>query len=189
MEFSNISFVYLMFIMPFFVSLLVISLFLLTCYQAKEAKNRTKVVDIQNHDQEQIDKLKIELDEKYSSIPEEYLDSRTSNVFDRRRSSSGYFSSTSSRSRSRSNSQVAVEKMLHILICPDSLDQASTEPGRNNMEFEEALSMFTGTVQGKSLKKPGESRRISWPELEDKKNVGRHYDRSGRSLDVILESE
>jgi hypothetical protein len=189
MEFSNISFVYLLFIMPLFVSLLVTSLLILTCYQAKEAKNRTKVVDIQIHHPEQIDKLKTELDEKYSSIPEEYLDPSTSNVFDRRRSSSGYFSSTSSRSRSRSNSQVAIDKMLRMLICPENLDQASTEPGKNNMEFEEALSMFTGTEPGKSLKKQGESRRISWPELEDKNVVGRQYDRSGRSLDVILESE
>ena len=187
MEFSNISFVSLMFIMPFFVSLLVISLFLLTCYQAKEAKNRTKAVDIQNH--ERIDKLKTELDEKYSSIPEEYLDQSTSNVYDRRRSSSGYFSTTSSRSRSWSNSQVAVDKMLHMLISPDNVDQAGTEPGRNDMEFEEALSMFTGTKPGISIRKQRESRRISWPELEDKKNVVRDYDRSSRSLDVILESE
>ena len=49
-------------------------------------------MDVQNHDPEQIGKLKTELDEKYSSIPEEYLDSSNSNVFDKRRSSSGYFS-------------------------------------------------------------------------------------------------
>ena len=86
MEILNTSSVYLVFIIPLSVILLVISLFILTLYQAKEAKNRPKDVDIQNHDQEQIDKLKTELEEKYSSIPEEYLDSRTSNVFDRRRS-------------------------------------------------------------------------------------------------------
>ena len=76
-----------------------------------------------------------------------------------------------------------------MLISPDNVDQAGTEPGRNDMEFEEALSMFTGTEPGKSIKKQEESRRISWPELEDKKNGGRDYNRSGRSLDVILESE
>ena len=76
-----------------------------------------------------------------------------------------------------------------MLISPDNVDQAGTEPGRNDMEFEEALSMFTGTEPGKSIKKQEESRRISWPELEDKKNVVRDYDRSSRSLDVILESE
>ena len=154
----------------------------------RKPKTDPKFVDIQNDDPEQIDKLKTELDEKYSSIPEEYLDQSTSNVYDRRRSSSGYFSTTSSRSRSRSNSQVAVDKMLHMLISPDNVDQAGTEPGRNDMEFEEALSMFTGTEPGKSIKKQEESRRISWPELGDKKIVVRH-DRSGRSLDVILESD
>ena len=100
LEILNTSSAYLVFIIPVSVSLLVISLFLLTCYQAKEAKTRPKDVDIQNHHPEQIDKLKTELDEKYSSIPEEYLDQSTSNVYDRRRSSSGYFSTTSSRSRS-----------------------------------------------------------------------------------------
>ena len=66
----------------------------------RKPKTDPKFVDIQNDDPEQIDKLKTELDEKYSSIPEEYLDQSTSNVYDRRRSSSGYFSTTSSRSRS-----------------------------------------------------------------------------------------
>ena len=55
-----------------------------------------------------------------------------------------------------------------MLISPDNVDQAGTEPGRNDMEFEEALSMFTGTEPGKSIKKQEESRRISWPELGDK---------------------
>ena len=100
LETLNASCAYLVFIIPVSVSLLVISLFIFTCYEAKKAKNRPKFVDIQNDDPEQIDKLKTELDEKYSSIPEEYLDQSTSNVYDRRRSSSGYFSTTSSRSRS-----------------------------------------------------------------------------------------
>jgi hypothetical protein len=78
--------------------------------------------------------------------------------------------------------------MLHMLISPDNIDKSNKEPGSNNMDFEEALSMFTGTEPKLKVTNNRESTRISWPDEKDKKETVTNKDRH-RSLDVIIESE
>ena len=131
-----------------------------------------------------VNKVRSELDDKYSSIPEEYLDQNSSIEYQERRSSStsGYFSTPSS--RSRLNSQEAVDRMLQMLISPDSINEANKKCRMINLGFDEALAMFRGTRNDDR-----DSRRISWPGDKEKTKVTRKKDRQSRSLDVIMESE
>ena len=131
---------FIIFLFPVFLICLVLSLFIFTYYQAKNIRNRPKVFEPETPDPEMRAKLNSELDEKYRSIPPEYLDQNLGIEWDRRSSSS-----TSSRCRSRSNSQVAVESMLRMLVSPDSINEEDDrEDGICDMKFEEALSMFSG---------------------------------------------
>ena len=159
-------------------------LIMFTCYQAKKVRNKPRGIKIPIHNQELVNKVRSELDDKYSSIPEEYLDQNSSIAYQERRSSStsGYFSTSSS--RSRSNSQEAVDHMLQMLISPNSMSVSNKKSGKNNIGFEETLSMFRGTDRHDRG-----SRRISWPGDKEKTKDARKKDRQSRSLDVIMESE
>ena len=63
---------------------------------------------------------------------------------------------------------------------------SNKKSGKNNIGFEETLSMFRGTD-----KHDRESRRISWPDKEKMMDARkrRKKDKQSRSLDVIMESE
>ena len=152
-------------------------LIMFTCYQAKKVRNKPRGLKIPTHNQELVNKVRSELDDKYSSIPEEYLDQNSSIAYQERRSSS-------TSSRSRSNSQEAVDHMLQMLISPNSMSVSNKNSGKNNIGFEETLSMFRGTDQHDR-----ESRRISLPWDKEKMKDARKKDRQSRSLDVIMESE
>ena len=53
-------------------------LIMFTCYQAKKVRNKPIGIKIPIHNQELVNKVRSELDDKYSSIPEEYLDQHSS---------------------------------------------------------------------------------------------------------------
>ena len=128
--------------------LLVLSLLIFTCFQARKSKTHPKALKIENINAELVSKVRRELDEQYSSIPEEYMDQNSGIVFQDRRfsssssASSGEFSSTSSRCRKRSNSQAAIDSMLHLLISPDSIEDTKEED--DDMEISKALGFFRG---------------------------------------------
>ena len=179
-ESNLVLFLPLMLIFSFF---LVLLLFIFTFFEAKRVKNKQDTRNIETCDPELKEKLKTELDEKYSSMPAEYLELNLDLECYRRGSlslSSSSSSSTSSTGRPRLNSQEAVEKMLHMLAHPEA-DRRSS--------YEEAISMFQGEAAKPNLRQRRGSRRLSWPrlELEDTKNVVIQRQHS-RSLDVIIES-
>ena len=102
---------------------LVSILIIFTCFQAEKVRNKPRGFKIHTHNQVLANKVRSELDDKYSSIPEEYLDQHSSIAYQERLSSStsGYFYKSSS----RSNSQVAVHHMLQMLISPDSINDSN----------------------------------------------------------------
>ena len=179
---------FIVFLFPLWTLLLVLGLLIFTCFQARRIKTHPKALKIENINAELVSLVRRELDEQYSSIPEEYMDQNSGIVFQDRRfssSSSSEFSSTSSRCRKRSNSQAAIDSMLHLLISPDSVEDNKEED--EYMEINKALGFFRG-VETKLKREEGrEGRRVSWHDVNDEKVASRRS-RHSRSLDVIIES-
>ena len=87
---------------------------LFTCRQAFKVKTRRKIPSYSKHetaahDEELDSEVKFQLDNKYTNIPQEYINQTMDFLQDRSRSSSGISSMTSSQYRIRRDSQVAVD--------------------------------------------------------------------------------
>ena len=184
MVISETSIVIFLPLMLFSAFLLVTLLLIFTFLEARRVKSKAEAAtgNLRSCDPEIKEKLLTELDEKYSSMPAEYLELDL-DIDCYRRSSvsmSSSSSSTSSQGRPRLNSQEAVEKMLHMLANPEA-DRRSS--------YEEAISMFTGEEARPQLRQRRGSRRLSWPRLglEDTNKVVIKRQQS-RSLDIIIES-
>ena len=99
---------------------LVFALLVLTYHQATLVeKNRNKYVPARHDvDKEIVEEIKNDLDEAYCTIPEEYLDQKIEFVQHKRKTSQ--YSSGSSSSRARSDSQEAIDTMLGMLVNPSA---------------------------------------------------------------------
>ena len=188
---------------------LVILMLIFACVYAYKVKRRNEYETSFHHkmsenEEERDSLLKLELDDKYSNIPEEYIKRKVDFLHNERRFSSNSSSTSSSQFRSRSDSQAAVDTMLHWFVDPEHCGE-DQEHGSGNMNLNKALTMFSTTETQskksslKQVKGTGKSRRISWPDEEKHKdNVSQFgkpnskdrqntFIKSNTGLEVILE--
>ena len=133
------------FLIPSLVSVAVVIVLWITYQQAQQVVRRRSADDEEDDlfEEEEISRdLKSELDDRYSSIPEDYVDQ----IADRERKESSNSSSSSSfRRRLRTDSQQAIEKVLTILVNPmQNLKQRTAS-------FDHALAVFSGRKRRLSL--------------------------------------
>ena len=182
-----------------------------TCRKACKVKARRKTPSHFHHEtpsnyEELESEVKFALDNKYSNIPEEYINERMDFLQHKRRfssNSSGISSMSSAQYRSRSDSQAAVDTMLEWFVNPEHCEETK-EPRIEDLEFKNALIMFSTTGKDISIRKSSlknfketkKSRRISWPDEEKNENNisaienskhRKNYNRSNSGLEVILE--
>ena len=175
-------------------------------YQVKEGNTNGLSSDneTQGHYDEFDHEVKSDLDAKYANIPVGYVHQKVDFIYKGKRSSSnswGFSSLASSRFRNRSDSQVAVDTMLHWLVDPGHCEDVD----REDLDLNTAKQMIStngeeNTNRKSSMKFSKQTRkyrRISWPDQEKNENISssnvntkpqnqRKNSRSN-SLEVILE--
>ena len=135
---------------------LVFALLVLTYHQATLVeRNRNKNVPA-SHDvvEEIVEEIKNDLDEAYCTIPEEYLDQKIEFVQHKRKISQ--YSSGSSSSRARSDSQEAIDTMLGMLVNPSACQEQRRQSSHRSMDVQDAISVFNGKRRSSSVYQLGD---------------------------------
>ena len=139
---------FFIFLIPSLVSVGVVIVLCITYQQARQVVKRKAEIEEEEEDlfeeeEEFSNGVTSDLYDRYSSIPEDYLDQIASRE---RKESSNSSSSSSYRRRLRTDSQQAIEKVLTILVNPamESLKERTAS-------FDHALDVFSGMRRRQSL--------------------------------------
>jgi hypothetical protein len=130
---------------------LVFALLVLTYYQATLVeRSRNKYVPSRHDvDKEIVEEIKNDLDEAYCTIPEEYIDQKIELIQHKRKISQ--YSSGSSSSRARSDSQEAIDTMLGMLVNPSACQEQRRQSSNQTMDVQDAISVFNGKRRSSSV--------------------------------------
>ena len=203
MEMAEVNWFLFVSCIPICTFLLVITILIFTCLQARRIRDHPRQLEPE-YDPEMFNRVRSELDEKYSSVPEEEIDQTVHLVHQMRKSNSfpKIYSRRSSKCLSGSNSQAAIDTMLHMLVDPTRVDESDTKAS-DDMDLREALSFFNGVEDESSVMNTNTQREprrrkqsTCYPDpvhpgcsVEEKKKKSATIDERYRSLDLIIESD